>query len=81
VRLAALYEISLEMDEPPLDLLAPVIESDPDPEVRLEALGIVADIETSEADAVISRAMDDPDEAIRSEAQDLMESRAENSDA
>lgn len=79
VRLAALYEISLEMGEPPLDLLAPVLQGDPSAEVRLEALSIVADVENAEADGLIQGALDDPDEEIRDEAEDLIESRVEDS--
>lgn len=79
VRLAALDEISLEMDEPPIELVGPVVEADPDPEVRLEALAIVADIDGDEADAVIDRAMNDRDDTVRDEARELMESRAEES--
>jgi hypothetical protein len=76
VRLAALYEIGLGMEEPPLDLLGPVLLGDPSPEVRLEALEIVA--EAAAADALIHRALDDADAAVRNEAHDLIEERIEN---
>jgi hypothetical protein len=73
VRLAALAEISLEMDPPPLDLLGPVVEGDPDAEVRLEALEIVGESGSEEAVAVIRTALSDPVAAIRAEAEDLLE--------
>lgn len=79
VRMAALYEISLEMAEPPLDLLAPVLQGDPSAEVRLEALTIVADSDDEQADALIRGSLDDPDEAVRSEALDQVEARSDDS--
>jgi hypothetical protein len=75
VRMAALFEISLATEEPPLDLLAAVLQGDPSTEVRLEALTIVADSDDEEADALIRSSLNDPDEAVRSEAREQVEAR------
>lgn len=75
VRLAALYEISVTMDRPPIDWLAPMVEQDPDPEVRLEALGMIAESEEEKATAVIRTALNDPDPRVRMEAAELLEER------
>jgi hypothetical protein len=77
VRLAALHEISLTMDEVPVDLLAPVVAGDPSAEVRLEALEIVAEDESADAVAVIRTALNDPDDDVRTEAEDLLDDWAE----
>lgn len=78
VRLAALYEIGLAMAEPPLELLAPVVQGDPDAEVRLEALSMIVEIESEEADALIEGALDDPDAAVSDEAQEIIEARIDD---
>jgi len=73
VRLAALFEISLEFDEPPLELLAPLVESDPNADVRLEALEMVGDSDSLEAETVIQGALGDPDDEVRARAEDLLD--------
>ena len=78
VRLAALYEISLGSEDPPLDLLAPVLQGDPSAEVRLEALTIIADSDDEEADALIRSSLDDADETVRSEAHEEIEARSDD---
>ncbi len=77
VRLAALFEISLSMEDVPLDLLAPVLRADPNPEVRLEALSMIAEVESEEAADLVNSALDDPDEEVRAEAQDLIDARTD----
>jgi HEAT repeat protein len=77
VRLAALQEISLTMDAVPIDLLAPVVAGDPSAEVRLEALEILAEDESVAAVAVVRTALNDPDDDVRTEAEDLLDEWAE----
>jgi hypothetical protein len=79
VRLAALDEISLEAEEPPIDLLAPVVAGDPSAEVRLAALEIVVESDAPVADGVIHAALDDPDAGVSEAAADALEARADES--
>jgi HEAT repeat protein len=58
-------------------LLAPVVAGDPNAEVRLEALEIVAESESDEAVAVVRTALNDPDDDVRTEAEDLLDEWAE----
>jgi len=82
VRLAAVESLSdledLE-ENPPLDLLEVALNDD-DPEVRFEALSIVTDLEGPEIEPLVAKALDDPDEDVRSLAEsaaDFEDSEAE----
>jgi HEAT repeat protein len=54
-----------------------VVAGDPNAEVRLEALEIVAESESDEAVAVVRTALNDPDDDVRTEAEDLLDEWAE----
>ena len=75
VRLAAVQELSGLAEGTPLDLVAFAMD-DPDPEIRLEALSALDELadEDGQQDRLrplIEKALTDPDEDVRSEAQDL----------
>jgi HEAT repeat protein len=69
--LAALGELELVTDEPPLDVLAPVL-NDPDPEIRLQALQLIGESDDERANELARQALSDPDEDVRSEAEDIL---------
>jgi hypothetical protein len=73
LRLFALNEIWLSMDEPPLDILGSVVSNDQDPEVRIEALRMVGESEDPRALQMVKAAANDSDEDVREEAADLID--------
>jgi hypothetical protein len=68
VRLAAIHELWLTADDPPLYLVESALR-DSDPEVRLEALKIASESEDDGAKKLIEQARSDPDEDVRSDAE------------
>jgi HEAT repeat protein len=76
VRMAALQSLSDFTDDAPAQVVdaAEIGLNDSDPEYRLEALGILADIGDERARAVMEKALNDPDEEVRSMAEGILDS-------
>ncbi len=75
VRMAALQSLSDFTDDAPAQVVdaAEIGLNDSDPEYRLEALGILADIGDDRARAVMEKALNDPDEEVRSMAEGILD--------
>jgi hypothetical protein len=77
VKLAVVMALSQFGEAVPLDLLNQYA-NDPDPEVRLEVLDLVADLSEEDgipgvAKPILDRAMRDPDEEVRSRAAEIQD--------
>ena len=71
----ALADADFPGDEP-MELLGTVVAHDPDEEVRLEALNVLAQRDARDAAAVAEQALNDPEEEVRTRAQEILDSQA-----
>jgi len=79
VRLAVVKSLA-DADFPgegPTELLGAVIVRDADEENRLEALNVLAQIDTQGAAGVAAQVLNDPDEDVRTRAQEILDSQAD----
>jgi hypothetical protein len=73
VRMAAIQSLSDFTGDAPLDLLAKVVVDDPSADNRYEALQALSDIGGERATAAIQKALQDPDEDVRSLAEGILD--------
>lgn len=73
VRMEAVLALADFTDEAPVAAMLSQALSDPSAEIRYEALDVLSDIETAEAKAAVTKALDDPDEDVRELAEIILE--------
>jgi hypothetical protein len=73
VRMAAIQSLADFTGDAPIDLLAKVVVSDPSADNRYEALQTLSDIGGERATSAIQKALNDPDEDVRSLAEGMLD--------
>ena len=73
VRLAAIQSLADVTGEVPIDVIGGAVLNDPSADNRYEALEVLSDIGGDAARAYIEKAMNDPDEDVRSLAEGLLD--------
>ena len=73
VRMAAIQSLSDFTGDAPIDLLSKVVVDDPSADNRYEALEVLSDLGGERAASAIQKALNDPDEDVRSLAEGMLD--------